>query len=129
MHQRPEHVRLLHGPYKPPRLRRGDRATCLFRDAEVIVTGWSDGRISWPRCRVPGAPGAAGLLVDEELARAVRCESALAIRHWWGVGECTVWRWRQAFGVARLNEGSTLLRRKLNQEIGDSLRGERLPPG
>ena len=46
--------RLLHGPYTPPRLRRGDRATCLYRDAEVVITSWSDARISWPRCRAIG---------------------------------------------------------------------------
>ena len=126
MRPRPEDVRLLHGPYKPPPLRRGDRATCLFRDAEVIVTGWSAGRIPWPRCRLPGGRGGgSGLLVDEELARAVRCESALAVRHWWGIAEGTVWRWRQALGVERLNEGSARLRRRLNQEIGAALREER----
>ena len=86
-------------------------------------------RIPWPRCRLPGGRGGgSGLLVDEELARAVRCESALAIRHWWGVAEGTVWRWRQALGVGRLNEGSARLRRRLNQEIGAGLRGKRLPP-
>jgi hypothetical protein len=121
MRPRAEHVRLLHGPYKPPPLWRGDRATCLFRDGEVVVTGWSAGRIPWPRCRLPGGRGGgSGLLVDEELARAVR--------HWWGVGEGTVWRWRRALWVDRLNEGSARLRRRLNREIGAALRGQRLPP-
>jgi hypothetical protein len=58
-----------------PALRRGDRATCLYLDAEVIVTSWSDGRIPWPRCQRPGERGGSGLLVDEELARAVRLEA------------------------------------------------------
>src|SRR5262249_22534224 len=72
--------RLLHGPYTPPPLRRGDKATCLFRDGDVVITGWSDGPIPWPRCRRPGTHGGgSGLLVDEELARAVRLESSLAI--------------------------------------------------
>jgi hypothetical protein len=35
-------------------------------------------------------------LVDDELARAVRHESALAIRYWWGVGTKTVVWWRRA---------------------------------
>jgi hypothetical protein len=48
---------------------------CLYRDAEVIVTGWSDGRIPWPRCRQAGTHGGgSGLLVAQELARAVRWE-------------------------------------------------------
>jgi hypothetical protein len=47
----PDKVRLLFGPYTPPPLRKGDRTSCLYRDADVVITGWSGGRISWPRCR------------------------------------------------------------------------------
>jgi hypothetical protein len=101
---------LHHGPYHPPAPRRGDRATCLYRDGDVVITGWSDGRISWPQCRRLGARGGgSGLLVDEELARAVRVKSSLAIQYWWGVTGSTVWFWRQALGVERYNEGSARL--------------------
>jgi hypothetical protein len=31
-------TRLLHGPYVPAALRRGDYAVCLYRDCEVIIT-------------------------------------------------------------------------------------------
>src|SRR5262245_8549309 len=34
----PEKCWLLYGPYTPPSLKRGDKATCLFRDCDVIVT-------------------------------------------------------------------------------------------
>src|SRR5262245_63493842 len=95
-----DRVQRLHGPYTPPPLRKGDRATCLLRDGTVVITSWSDGRISWPRCRLLGVRGGPGLLVDEELARAVSCESSLAIQHWWGVNGETVWRWRKALGPA-----------------------------
>jgi hypothetical protein len=62
--------KLLFGPYRPPALQRGDRATCLFRDGDAVVTSWTDARISWPRCRAEGTHGGgSGLLVDEELAR------------------------------------------------------------
>jgi hypothetical protein len=68
-----DRVRLLHGPYRPPRLRRGDRATCLYKDCDVVVTGRTDARNSWPRCRPVGVPRShPSLLVDDELARAVR---------------------------------------------------------
>ena len=108
----PDHVKLLRGPYEPPPLKKGDRAFCLFRDADVIVTSWTAARIPWPRCRLAeGTGGGSGLLVDEELARAVRCESALAVRHWWGVCEGAGWRWRKALGVERFNEGSARLHR------------------
>jgi hypothetical protein len=103
-----ERVKLLFGPYNAPPLKRGDRVSCLFRDCEVIVTGWSDAPIPWPRCRAAdsGGPGS-GLLVDEELARAVRHEAALAIAHWWAVSASAVKRWRRALGVGRKdNKGS-----------------------
>jgi hypothetical protein len=95
----------------------------------VVITGWSDAPIPWPRCRaLDGRGGGSGLLVDEELARAVRCESVLAIRYWWGASANAVWRWRQALGIRGLNEGSARLRRHLNQDIGDRQRGRKLPP-
>src|SRR5262249_53110019 len=78
--------RLLAGPYTPPPLRRGDRSTCLFRDADVTVTSLTSAPIPWPRCCRPGTHGGgSGLLVTEELARAVRNESAVAVCYWGGV--------------------------------------------
>jgi hypothetical protein len=66
----------------------------------VIVTGWSDGPIPWPRCRALGTRGGgSGLLLDEVLARAVRNESVAAICHHWKVHSGVVWRWRKALGV------------------------------
>jgi hypothetical protein len=105
-------VRLLHGPYRPPRLRKGDRASCLSKDCDVAVTGWTGAPISWPRCRPVGVPRShPSLLVDDELARAVRQESAAAVRHWWGVSVGVVWRWRRALGVTRTNnEGRRRMR-------------------
>src|SRR5262245_24677003 len=73
---------LLHDPYHPPAVRKVDRVTCHIHGS-AVVTGWSDAPLSWPRCRPLGAHGSGhGLFVDEELARAVRCESALAVRFW-----------------------------------------------
>jgi hypothetical protein len=66
----PDNVRLLHGPFKAPPLRRGDRAFCFYRDKEVIITRWSSGRIPWPLCK-PFGRGYPGLLVDEEGGPAV----------------------------------------------------------
>ncbi len=66
----PEKCRLLHGPYYAPPLSRGDRATCLLRDADVVITGWTSARIAWPRCQTVGVKGGSGVLLDEELARA-----------------------------------------------------------
>ena len=60
-----DRVKLAFGPYMPPPLRRGDLASCQFRVCEVVVTGWSDAPIPWPRCRAAdGTGGGSGLLVD-----------------------------------------------------------------
>src|SRR3954451_13297889 len=110
-----DRYQLLHGPYTPLPLRRGDRAACLVRGAEVVVIGWSEAPIPWPRCRAVGRLGACGLLVDGELARAVRSESSLAIQHWWGVKPTTVSKWRKALGMS--NWGTDGSRRLLDATI------------
>jgi hypothetical protein len=65
-----DRVQLLFGPYKAPALQRGDRAFCLVRDCEVVVTGWTDARIPWPRCRALDSlgPGSGPLWAPEEIA-------------------------------------------------------------
>jgi hypothetical protein len=72
--------------------------------------------------------GGSGLLVTEELVRAVRSESSIAIQHWFGVTVTTVWRWRKAFGVSGLGtEGSRRLHQVVSELGGAKLRGKRLP--
>jgi hypothetical protein len=122
--------RLLHGPYTLQSLRKGDRATCLLRDGDVVITSWSDGRISWPRCRRLGHRGGSGLLVDDELVRAIRSESSLAIQFWFGISEEAAWRWRKAFGVEGPagTEGSRRLLRAAADVRMAAMRGKKLPP-
>jgi hypothetical protein len=57
LHRHDDRVKLLHGPYQAPRLHVGERAACLFKDCDVVVTGWTDARITWPLCLpVGGCP-------------------------------------------------------------------------
>lgn len=124
-----ERVRLLFGPYRAPALRVRDRIFCLFRDCEVVVTSWTDGRIPWPRCQPLHTRGGSGILVDEELARAVRSESSAAIQFWWGAAEKTVWRWRRALGVALMDsEGTRRLRQESSEKGAARVRGQKLAP-
>jgi hypothetical protein len=124
-----DRTKLLFGPYRPPHLRKGDLATCLYRDCDVAVTTWTDARIPWPRGVPVGGMGRSSLLVDEELARAVRHESAAALRHWWGVSALLVWKWRKALGVDRINcPGSQRLIRRAAEQGAAEVRGKQLPP-
>jgi hypothetical protein len=122
--------RLLFGPYSPLPLARGARAFCLLRDCALIITSWTDAPIPWPRCRALDGPGGgSNILLDEELARAVRQESAAAVCYWWGVSEGVVWRWRKALAVTRTsNDGTRRLMHASAKAGAAKVRGQTLPP-
>jgi len=89
----PEKVKLLYGPYTPPRTRRGRFLPCELRGT-VKVGGYSAGPIPWPkkwRTR--------SLILCGDLVRAVQQESALAVAHHWAVCAEIVSRWRRALEV------------------------------
>jgi hypothetical protein len=106
-----DRLKLLFGPYKAPALKRGDRATCLYRDATVVITSWTQAPIPWPRCRaLDPTGGGSGLLVDAELACAVRHEADSDVRYWWGASKTAVQNWRRVLDVGRTdNEGTARL--------------------
>jgi hypothetical protein len=98
----PTCYQLLHGPYEPPPLHRGDRVTCELR-GDIAITSISAGRIAWPRYGGIGRRGGSSLLLTGSLVHAVRHEAAAAVGFWRGVGEDVVWRWRKALDVTRTN--------------------------
>lgn len=104
---------LLHGPYVPPAARRGDLLRCEYRGGDVRVGGMTDAPIQWPRALKTGK---ASPIVCGDLARAIRCESELAVAYHWGVGVVTVWKWRKALGVPQVNEGTARLYREYKPE-------------
>ena len=77
-----------------PRVRVGQVLTCAARDCDVVVTGYSAGRIPWPVGHPWARGGRPGPIVFGDLARAVRIESSQAVCYWFGVGVSTVARWR-----------------------------------
>jgi hypothetical protein len=59
--------------------------------------------------------GRPGILVEEELARAVRGESSLAVMYWWGASQRVVWCWRKALDAPRYTPGSQWCVRPANR--------------
>src|SRR5260370_12875329 len=122
----PDKCRLFHVPYRPARLQVGNRAFCPLRGT-VVITSWTDARVSWPRCIAVGVKGGVGVLLDDELARAVRTEAA-AVCHWWGVSHGVVVRWRKALGVNRVNNPRTHQLVKASAQAGaDAAKGREGP--
>ena len=84
-----DRFKLRFGPYRTPRYRIGSTVVCEVL-GEVVIVGTSDGRIPWPLARMKGQRGRPSLVVYRGLAKAVRRESNIAIRHWWGAGQSSV---------------------------------------
>ncbi len=96
------------GSYQPPLFNYGDAVFCEVR-GEVIITGLTGARISWPIAKRPGGR-ARTLAVYGDLAEAIRRESVSAVCYWWGITSQTVTKWRTVMGVEAMTEGTTLLK-------------------
>lgn len=95
---------LVKGPYTSPSLRIGDTVTCAIRGS-VEVKGWHDkGSIAIPRGGSIGIR--CGLVVCDDLLKALYVETSRAICFYWNIAEPTVARWRMALGIySRATEG------------------------
>jgi hypothetical protein len=90
----------------------------------VVVTSWTDARISWPRCKRQGKSHPS-LLLDDELACAVRTESAAAVAYWWRGSPTVVKAWRKLLEVTRTNNPGTRRLMKASAQAGaDSLKAK-----
>jgi transposase-like protein len=87
------------GTYTSPAVRVGQRVTCLFRDCDCKVTSISNAPIPWPRVQPVEERGGSGLWVCAALVKAIRTESAAALKYHFGASTTTVWAWRKNFGV------------------------------
>jgi hypothetical protein len=110
-----ERVKLLFGPYRMPRCKVGGKLRCELRGT-VIVRGLSDAPIVWPFTRSSKGRGPARLILCDDLVRAVRRESAAAIRYHWRVSGHSVWKWRVALGIGATTKGTSDLRRRWSPE-------------
>src|SRR5436853_3546745 len=90
-----DRLKLLYGPYRPPRCRLGKKLFCEIR-GWVEVRRISDARIPWPQT-IAGRNKA--LILCGDLVKAIRRESGIAVAHWWGVSDQTVLVWRKTLGV------------------------------
>lgn len=110
-----ERFKLFFGPYAAPPFEYGKVLECAIRGS-VIACGLSSGRIPWPiGKRHRGARGRF-LIVTEDLERAIRRESAIAIGYWWGVSQFSVSEWRKELGVGLTTEGTRRLRQDYAME-------------
>ncbi|HZZ77570.1 MAG TPA: hypothetical protein VFE62_03570 [Gemmataceae bacterium] len=109
-----ERVKLIAGPYRMPRCRIGGVLRCA-RYGKVIVRGITDAPIPWPYTWVTKYRHPT-LILCGDLARAVRTESGVAIKHHFGVGDYLIWQWRKALGVEITNDGTSALRSRWGQE-------------
>jgi len=62
----------------------------------VRVAGMTDAPIPWPHTLVKGGRP---MILCGDLVKAIRVESAVAMKHHFGVGSDTVWKWRKKLGV------------------------------
>ena len=58
------------------------------------------------------------LLLENELARAVRTEAVEAVRYWWGVSHGVVHRWRRFLDLTRTNNPGTNRLQRANAQAG-----------
>ena len=103
-----DRFRLVHGPYRAPRCRLGDKLFCEQR-GWVPIRGMSNGRIQWPMTRVRANNA---FILCGDLVRAIRQEAAIAVCHWWGVTPQTVTKWRKALDVEQYTEATRRLHRE-----------------
>lgn len=103
------------GTYRTPRVKLGRVLSCEYRDDDVIVVGYSDGRIPWPLGRRRGKASKT-LVVFGDLVRALKIESNQAVCHWWGVTPQTVTAWRKSLGVGPTTKGTTRLRSEWTED-------------
>lgn len=96
---------LLFGPYRPPVCKVGD----VLDDehyGRVVVAGFTDAPMSWPRPRRKGPPAP---VLTGQLLDAIRQESAYAVAYWWGVSITQVQNWRSWLEVDRVTPGTSRL--------------------
>jgi hypothetical protein len=114
------------GTYTPPPVRAGARLYCRLRRAWCRVSSWTDAPIPWPRGVQIGIRSGPALIVTRDLERAVRTESAEALKHWFGVSTHTAWKWRRRFipGAGHVRtRGDRLTHRRISAAGADVLRG------
>lgn len=96
---------LLFGPYTAPACKIGDELDDAHY-GRVVVAGFTDAPLSWPRPRRKGPPAP---VLTGQLLDAIRQESAYAVAYWWGVSITQVQNWRSWLGVERRTPGTARL--------------------
>jgi hypothetical protein len=102
-----ERYRLLHDPYEPPLVNRGFLVDAVR--GKVRFGKFTNALIPWPKAKRQGKSGSGGFILCGDLLRALECESAPAISHYWGVCRATVGNWRRALELEGRTAGAQRL--------------------
>jgi len=125
----PASAKLRFGPYPTPRYKYRERVLDEAR-GQVGIVGTSDGRIAWP---IGVRRGSRAVVLYSSLVSAVRRETAIAVRYWWGVSAFLIKKWRRALRVNPENEGRIARRREFGlckagmKRVKAMLRAAQLP--
>jgi hypothetical protein len=84
----------------------------------VVITGLTDASISWLWCRRLEGKSHPSLFLDDELARVVGTEAAVAVAYWWRVSANVVRAWRRFLDVTRTNNPRTLWPQRASARAG-----------
>jgi hypothetical protein len=112
-----DRFKLLGGPYRPPKVKRGGKLFCEIRGT-VTVGGFRNGPVPWPYSKQRGCPP----ILCGDMIKAIKFESRLAVCHHFLISREIVRAWRRALNAPVFTEGT----RRLHGAIANNRTDDRI---